>query len=240
MDTASALAPVVGVLDSPGVVALANTFFALLALLVNVITLVVVGLLVARPSGARLVLQRARDAARVHGVGAAAAVTGTATLGSLYYSEIVGFIPCRLCWFQRIFMYPLAVILTVALVRHLRSLRGGAAPDTPARTDVWRYAVPLAVVGLPISIWHWLIERFPGLESGACDPIAPCSAIYVERFGFVSLPWMAGTGFAFVLAVALLLRRTPSSQPVGDEVHDLATHRRMPSVSTTSDPRNRT
>ena len=111
-----------------------------------------------------------------------------ATVGSLIYSEIVHFEPCRLCWFQRIAMYPLALVLLVGAIRR--------------DFQVKIYALPLALIGLGISIYHYIIQRFPNLESGACDPDNPCSAILVDIFGFVSIPFMAGAGF-IVIAVLL-------------------------------------
>ena len=86
----------------------------------------------------------------------AAGVAVVATLGSLYYSEVADFPPCRLCWFQRIGMYPLAVILPVAAWRRDRQVR-------------W-YALPLAVGGGAVSIYHVLVERFPSLESRVTSP----------------------------------------------------------------------
>lgn len=132
-----------------------------------------------------------------HALGAAAAVTGTATLGSLYYSEIAGFPPCALCWYQRIFAYPLAVILTAALVRHVWRSRGAGLPPP---TGVWAHALPLAAIGLPLSIWHVFVQRTPTLEGTSCEAANPCSLIWVEQFGFVTIPFMAGTAFLFVLA----------------------------------------
>jgi disulfide bond formation protein DsbB len=109
-------------------------------------------------------------------------------VGSLIYSEVIHFEPCRLCWFQRIAMYPMAVILLVGAIRR--------------EFQVKYYALPLALIGLGISIYHYLIQRIPNLESGACDPDNPCSAIYVDIFGFISIPFMAGMGF-IVIAVLL-------------------------------------
>lgn len=113
------------------------------------------------------------------------------TTGSLVYSEVIHFEPCRLCWFQRIAMYPLVVVLLVGALRR----------DMAAKI----YALPLALGGLAISIWHYLIQTFPSLSSGAsCDPEVPCSAKYVDIFGFISIPFMAGAGFTLI-AVLLLL-----------------------------------
>jgi disulfide bond formation protein DsbB len=115
-------------------------------------------------------------------------VAAVATAGSLIYSEVIHFVPCQLCWFQRIAMYPMAVVLLVGAIRREAVVR--------------YYALPLAVGGALTSIWHYLIQVFPSLEGGSCDPVNPCSSRYVEVFGFVSIPFMAGTGF-IVIAVLL-------------------------------------
>ncbi len=133
-----------------------------------------------------------RAAARPHAVEIASAVTGTATVGSLYLSEVAGYVPCELCWVQRILMYPLAVITLVALLRR--------------RTDVWAYAVPLIVMGLATSIWHVIVQRLPA-AGATCDPTNPCSAIWIERFGVITIPVMAGSAFLVALTAAWLGRR---------------------------------
>lgn len=113
---------------------------------------------------------------------AAWAIAAVATLGSLFYSEVAHFVPCRLCWFQRIAMYPLAVVLLVGAVRRDRGVRF--------------YVLPIAAVGVLISVWHNLIQFFPGLEGGgSCDPTVPCSARSIAVFGFMDLPFMALAGF---------------------------------------------
>ncbi len=174
-----------------------SLFFALLALACGAAVLVVVVLgLVARPALARLA-----TAVQPVALWLAWAVALVATLGSLYYSEVAHFIPCTLCWYQRIAMYPLAIVLGIAAFR---------------RDDgVWRYAVPVAAVGLAISIYHTFIEWFPNLDAGFCSSDVPCSAAYVTEFGFVGIPFMAGCGFAIIIVLLLMARyhRTiPSSE----------------------------
>lgn len=112
------------------------------------------------------------------------------TLGSLYFSEVANFEPCKLCWFQRIFMYPLAIILGIAALRKDRGVR-------------W-YALPLAAVGICISAYHYLIERFPDLDAVSCSAATPCTFVWFEKFGFVTLSFMAMTGFALVLTLLTL------------------------------------
>lgn len=131
-----------------------------------------------------------RAAIRPVGLWMAFAVAATSMAGSLYLSEVAGFVPCVLCWYQRIAMYPLAVILAIAAIR-----------DDAA---VARYAIPLAAIGAAISAWHIGVQRLPGLPSGSCSLDVPCSSIYVEVLGFITIPTMALAGFLGVITLLLL------------------------------------
>ncbi len=158
-----------------------NNFLAILTLVALVAA---VGLVVYR-------LVKGPEAATLLGGSAiwlAWIVALVATVGSLIYSEVIHFVPCRLCWFQRIAMYPLAVILLVGAIRR--------------EVVVKYYALPLAFIGLAISIYHNVVQFYPSLEGGSCDPVNPCSARSIEMFGFMDLPFMAGAGF-IVIAVLL-------------------------------------
>ena len=118
-------------------------------------------------------------------------VVGVATLGSLYLSEVAHFTPCKLCWYQRIAMYSLAVILVVAVLR--------------SDSGVRPYALVLAGIGGTISAYHVLLERFPSLETGAsCEAANPCSLRWTNRFGYLTIPTMALSGFVLI-ALALLV-----------------------------------
>ena len=121
-------------------------------------------------------------------------VATTATAGSLYFSEVAGFIPCQLCWYQRIAMYPLSLVLAIAALRD--------------DLDVRRYVLPVAGIGAGISIYHYLLQWFPQLETTTCDPAAPCAAFYVREFGFVSIPFMALMGFLTIIVGLALPRPT--------------------------------
>jgi disulfide bond formation protein DsbB len=117
-----------------------------------------------------------------------------ATVGSLYFSEVANFNPCRFCWFQRIAMYPLSVILLVGALRKDPNVR-------------W-YAAPLAIIGVVISGWHSLIEWRPSLDNGECEFQGPsCTFVWFREFGF-SLANMALIGFLTILI--LLLVRFPA------------------------------
>ncbi|WP_419921913.1 disulfide bond formation protein B [Candidatus Poriferisodalis sp.] len=157
--------------------------FAVAALACNAATVVV---LFRRARGRQL------SARTVTGIAAALAVG--ATLGSLYLSEIAHLEPCRWCWFQRIAMYPLALVLVIGqLVRD----RG-----------VYRYGLPMCVVGAAMSTWHYLLQHFPGLEGATtCSLTSPCTVRYAWEFGFVSIPYMAGSAFILVGVLLNLSRR---------------------------------
>jgi disulfide bond formation protein DsbB len=124
---------------------------------------------------------------------AAWAVAAVATAGSLFFSEYSDFVPCRLCWFQRIAMYPLAALLLIAAIR--RDRRGGAL-----------YALPFPIVGGLVSIYHVYIEVNPEAESASCKAAAPCSLKWIDELGYVTLPVLALTAFAAILALLLAAR----------------------------------
>jgi disulfide bond formation protein DsbB len=134
----------------------------------------------------------------------AALVAGTAALGSLWFSEYGNhWAPCRFCWFQRIFMYSLAVVLLLATIRRDRAIRP--------------YAVTLAGIGLLVAIWHNLLERGVVHESAVCAATVPCANPYYVSFGHINpntlgpagfpsitLTVMAFSAFAAILALLLL------------------------------------
>ena len=154
---------------------------------------VLVGVVVAVGSRWSPALARARAVLLAAvGPGALQLALGVAVIsmaGSLYFSEVAEFVPCRLCWYQRIAMYPLVPILAVAVWRRDPGVR--------------YYALPLALIGGAISTYHVVLERYPSLESGICEVANPCTLIWVRRFGYLTIPAMALSAFAFI-AVLLL------------------------------------
>jgi len=176
-----------------------STLFALMALAANAAAVM---LIVGRLIGGRVPLlddlvRWAAERALLFG----AILAAVSTLGSLYYSEIAEFIPCKYCWYQRIAMYPIVVILGFAAWRRDRLSR------LPAIT--------LAVVGLGWSIRHWTVQQWPG-SGGSCSVTVPCSTPYVEQYGFLSIPWMAGS--AFLLIIVLLVINARIEREVSDTV----------------------
>jgi disulfide bond formation protein DsbB len=118
-------------------------------------------------------------------------VAAVATGGSLFFSEVAHFVPCELCWFQRICMYPLSITtLLAALFNDHRAAR---------------YLLPLPVVGAGISIYHLFIENGVVKQAQACLLSAPggCATKWINEFGYVTIPTLALTGFALVFAFLL-------------------------------------
>ncbi len=131
-------------------------------------------------------------------------VTGGAMFGSLWFSEKIGFAPCKYCWYQRIAMFSLAVLSLVAAIRRDKGFSV--------------YALTAASVGLVISTYHYLLEWFPSIQSGACSVDVPCTAVWFREFGFVSLAFMAGCAFIATIVVSLIImseKDTDSDQSEG-------------------------
>lgn len=115
-----------------------------------------------------------------------------ATLGSLYFSEIMRFLPCKLCWYQRILMYPLVIILGIAAVRK--------------DTKQYLYVLPLSVWGMGISLYHYLMQKTSWFKDGAaaCGPI-PCDVDYIDWLGFITIPFLALVAFTLITIIHILL-----------------------------------
>jgi disulfide bond formation protein DsbB len=187
-----------------------SLFLALLAVLAEAGVVVAVILAVGGHVSSRIGDARSAVARMVgdQALGLAFVVAAVAMAGSLYFSEVASFPPCRLCWYQRIAMYPLVPLLGIAAVRRDR----GIAP----------YAAALAGVGALISAYHVLLERYPSLESSVCEPTNPCTLIWVRRFGYLTIPAMALSGFAVILALLAVAAATRTS------ADDLTTARTSP------------
>ncbi len=111
-----------------------------------------------------------------------------ATCGSLYFSEVLRWIPCQLCWYQRILMYPLVVILTVGILRDDRGLH--------------LYALPFALGGIAVSLAHYL-EVLGVIPPSACVGSVPCSIDYLTPIltgplAFIKIPFLALVAFAII------------------------------------------
>jgi disulfide bond formation protein DsbB len=119
-------------------------------------------------------------------------VAATATGGSLFFSEIAGFVPCELCWYQRICMFPLSILtLLIALANDQRAAR---------------YLLPLPIAGAVVAVYQLLIEHGVVSEPQSCSVSAPggCATRWIDEFGYMTIPALTLTGFLLVLAFLLL------------------------------------
>src|SRR5690625_2033010 len=110
-----------------------------------------------------------------------------ATLGSLFYSEIIGYVPCDLCWIQRIFMYPLVIIYGTALIKK------------EIKIDL--SGLILSGIGLCVSIYHYSLQKAPFMKEagGFCGEL-PCNLKYLKCCGCISIPFLAGVAFIVIFS----------------------------------------
>lgn len=127
------------------------------------------------------------------GLSLAWVIATIATLGSLYFSEIMGYLPCTLCWYQRILMYPLVIVLGIAT----------------ARKDLKQtiYVLPITILGMGISSYHYAIEKTDWFEGGGktCG-IIPCDVEYINWLGFITIPFLAITAFTLITIILVSVR----------------------------------
>lgn len=113
------------------------------------------------------------------------------TLGSLFLSEVMGYPPCILCWYQRILMYPLVILLPIGLF--------------PFDRNIVRYAAPLSMLGVLIAAFHLLLVAGYIPESiKPCVQGIPCSEVQVQWFGFVTIPLLSALSFLLITAMLIL------------------------------------
>jgi len=172
---------------------LANRIFALVTVLILIADVGMLAVLLGKSES----LRRAGDwIDEVFGEGTlwiAWIVALGALAGSLFYSEIVGFKPCQLCWYQRFAWYPLVIVLLVAAIR-----------KSP-KIGMW--ALPLVAIGWGLSVYHYTIQLFPGLDAGACTTEVPCTVRWIWEFGFISIPLMSFAGLTLVGLLLLWARK---------------------------------
>lgn len=116
----------------------------------------------------------------------------TAMLGSLYFSEIVGYEPCELCWYQRILMYPIVLILGIAVVK--KDLKAAV------------YSLAFSAIGVLVSLYHYGLQKVDFLTDAApaCGRV-PCTGMYINWFGFVTIPFLALTAFVIIFITSLMI-----------------------------------
>ncbi len=121
-------------------------------------------------------------------------ITAGASAGSLFFSEVMEFAPCSLCWYQRIFMYPLVIVLGVGLF--------------PVDRGAVRFGLPLAVGGWLAAAYHTLLYEGVIPESASpCQAGVSCKEEYIELLGFLSIPALSLVAFTAVVGLLLVVRR---------------------------------
>lgn len=121
------------------------------------------------------------------------------TLGSLFFSEVMKFPPCILCWYQRICMYPLVLIFLAGLF--------------PVDRNILRFSVPLAGIGLLIALYHNLLYYNILPESAApCVQGISCTTIQIQWLGFITIPFLSLLGFTLVSILLTFFYRMTSSE----------------------------
>lgn len=120
-------------------------------------------------------------------------ISVAALVGSLLYSNVIGFEPCELCWWQRIFIYPQAVLFLVALFKK--------------DNGVFKYSIPLSVMGAVVALYHTYIQLGGTTSVLPCTATgAACAKVFVLQFGYITIPTMSLTILAYLLLLALIKR----------------------------------
>jgi disulfide bond formation protein DsbB len=112
-----------------------------------------------------------------------------ALCGSLFFSEVLRWQPCLLCWYQRILMYPLAILLAIGIVRRDRGLH--------------IYVLPFSIVGIGVALYHYLLIKTDWLPPPACAVGVPCTVDYLNWFGFINIPFLALTAFLIITCMMI-------------------------------------
>jgi disulfide bond formation protein DsbB len=152
--------------------------------------------------GVRGPLQALRSALWGYELWSAFLVAAVATGGSLFFSQVAGYVPCELCWFQRICMYPLSLLaLSLAFYGDYRAAR---------------YLLPFPVVGAGVSIYHVLVENGVVKQTSACLVSAPggCATKWINEFGYMTIPTLALTGFVLLIGFLALACAGGSAEAV--------------------------
>ncbi|MEX0668739.1 MAG: disulfide bond formation protein B [Candidatus Saccharimonadales bacterium] len=120
----------------------------------------------------------------------------SSALGSLILEHAMNLLPCTLCWWQRIFMYPLPFILGVALLQK--------------RFDIFWYAFPIVIVGAGIALYHYLLQIIPRATDFCGPSVLSCTERQTDLLGFITIPF--GSLLAFIgIGTALLMLKKRSS-----------------------------
>lgn len=118
-------------------------------------------------------------------------ITLFATVISLSFSKIFGFIPCELCWYQRIVMYPLVFIIFITIYKEEQNTK--------------HYILPFSILGLFLSFYHVLIQKIPILSNIIpCTQLIPCNVDYLNWLGFITIPMFSFSSFLLITILIFL------------------------------------
>ena len=124
-------------------------------------------------------------------------IAAVSALGSLFFSEIMELSPCTLCWYQRIFMFPLVLIFLTGLF--------------PFDKSIIKYALPLTLAGWGFAFYHYLLySGFIPESIQPCSQGVSCSETYLDLFGFMTIPMLSLISFSFIIVLLFILRRSIS------------------------------
>jgi disulfide bond formation protein DsbB len=112
-----------------------------------------------------------------------------AMCGSLFFSEVLGWPPCELCWYQRILMYPLAIVLGVGILRRDDKLH--------------YYVLPFSIVGIAVSLYHHLLIKTNWFPPPSCSSGVPCNVDFLNWLGFITIPFLALVAFVIITLMML-------------------------------------
>ncbi|WP_144489412.1 disulfide oxidoreductase [Bacillus thuringiensis] len=119
------------------------------------------------------------------------ATSFVATSGSLFLSEIMKYEPCTLCWYQRIFMYPLVILLGIGIVKK--------------DYKISIYSLFISSIGICISIYHYLIQKVPSLSKNLTCGRVPCTGDFLDWFGFITIPLLCLIAFLIIIICSSIL-----------------------------------
>lgn len=121
-------------------------------------------------------------------------IASMSTLGSLFFSHVMGFAPCVLCWYQRIFLFPLVIVLAMGLF--------------PFDKNVVKYALPLAIAGCLTAVYHNLL--YSGIIPESIQPCSKgvsCTEKYIDLFGFITIPMLSLFSFLTIIALLIFIKK---------------------------------
>lgn len=169
--------------------AITNNILSILTIIANILSVLVIVILIAKKPAAWL------KAIKHYALPATFLIALIATLGSLTYSEIIGYEPCKLCWLQRIFFYPQLILIGLAWLKK--------------DYKIFDYIITLSLIGALFASYHYLLQigAAPSIPCSALGYSQSCSQNFVLRYGYITIPMMALSGFILNFLISLIARR---------------------------------